>query len=112
LTGGIGQFYGNKFTWSFADGWKNQIDTPAVEQLGIWKTFFLSLPWQDLVPDQDHSFLTGGYGTYGDVDTRVSESDYSTAARTPDGSLAVIYMPTVRTITVNMASLQSAAKAR
>jgi hypothetical protein len=112
LTGGIGQFYGNKFTWSFADGWKNQIDTPGVEQLGIWKTFFLSLPWQDLVPDQDHSFLTGGYGTYGDVDTRVSESDYSTAARTPDGSLAVIYMPTSRAITVNMASLQNAAKAR
>ena len=95
LTGGIGQFYGNKYTWSFADGWKNQIDTPGVEQLGIWKTFFSSLPWQDLVPDQDHSVLTGGYGTYGDVDTRVSESDYSTAARTPDGSLAVVYMPTL-----------------
>jgi hypothetical protein len=112
LTGGIGQFYGNKYTWSFAEGWKNQIDTPGVEQLGIWKTFFSSLPWQDLVPDQNHSVLTGGYGTYGDVDTRVSESDYSTAARTPDGSIVVVYMPTARTITVNMASLRGAAKAR
>jgi hypothetical protein len=112
LTGGMGQFYGNKYTWSFADGWKNQIDTPGVGQLGIWKTFFSSVPWQDLVPDQDHSVLTGGYGTYGDVDTRVSESDYGTAARTPDGSLVVVYMPTARAVTLNMASLQGAAKAR
>jgi Putative collagen-binding domain of a collagenase len=83
-----------------------------VEQLGIWKTFFSSLPWQGLVPDQDHSVLTGGYGTYGDVDTRVSESDYGTAARMPDGSIAVVYIPSARTIIVNMASLRGAAKAR
>jgi Putative collagen-binding domain of a collagenase/Protein of unknown function (DUF4038) len=112
LTGGIGQFYGNKYTWSFAEGWKNKIDTPGVEQLGIWKTFFSSLPWQGLVPDQDHSVLTGGYGTFGDVDTRVSESDYATAARMPDGSIAVVYIPSARTITANMASLRGAAKAR
>ena len=37
-----------------------------------------------------------GYGTFGNVDTRVSESDYATAARTPDGATAVIYVPTVR----------------
>jgi Protein of unknown function (DUF4038)/Putative collagen-binding domain of a collagenase len=112
LTGGTGQFYGNKYTWSFADGWKDKIDTPAVEQLGIWKSFFSALPWQDLVPDQEHAVLTGGFGTFGDVDTRVSESDYATAAKTPDGSTAVIYIPTARAITINMASLAGAAKAR
>jgi hypothetical protein len=112
LTGGTGQFYGNKFTWSFADGWKEKIDTPGVDQIGIWKKFFSSLSWQDLIPDQDRSLLTSGNGTYGDVDTRVSVSDYATAAKTLDGSMAVIYMPTARTITVNMASLRGAAKAR
>lgn len=112
LTGGTGQFYGNKYTWSFADGWKDKIDTPGVEQLGIWKKFFSSLPWHDLVPDQDHTVLTGGIGTYGDVDTRVSESDYATAARTPDGATVVVYVPMVRAITLNMSCLRRSAKAR
>jgi hypothetical protein len=112
LSGGIGQWYGNKYTWSFDDGWKDMIDTPGVEQLGIWAKFFSSLPWQDLVPDQDHSVLTAGYGTFGNVDTRVSKSDYATAAKTADGSTVVVYVPTARAITVNMASLKGPAKPR
>ena len=112
LSGGIGQWYGNKYTWSFDDGWKDMIDTPGVEQLGIWAKFFSSLPWQDLVPDQDHSVLTAGYGAFGNVDTRVSKSDYATAAKTADGSTVVVYVPTARAITVNMASLKGTAKAR
>jgi hypothetical protein len=112
LTGGTGQFYGNKYTWSFADGWKEKIDTPGVEQLGIWKKFFSSLPWQDLVPDQDHKALTAGFGTFGNVDTRVSESDYATAARTADGSTIVVYIPTARMITIDMACLRGAARAQ
>jgi hypothetical protein len=83
-----------------------------VEQLGIWAKFFGSLPWQDLVPDQDHKLLTAGFGTFGNVDTRVSESDYATAAKTADGSTAVVYVPTVRAITLDMACLRGSAKAR
>jgi hypothetical protein len=112
LSGGIGQWYGNKYTWSFANGWKDKIDTPAVEQLGIWAKFFSSLPWQDLVPDQDHAALTEGYGNFGNVDTRVSESDYATAAKTSDGSVVVVYIPTERQFTVNMSSLNGPAKTR
>lgn len=112
LTGGFGQWYGNKYTWSFADGWKEKIDTPGVEQLGIWAKFFSSLRWQDLVPDQDHTVLTAGYGTLGSVDTRVSESDYATAASTPDGSTIVVYVPTARAITIDTARLGGDAKAR
>ena len=112
LSGGIGQWYGNKYTWSFADGWKDMIDTPGVEQLGIWAKFFSALPWYDLVPDQDHEFLTAGYGTFGNADTRVSKSDYATAARTPDGSTVVVYVPTVRAITINMACLHNGARAQ
>jgi hypothetical protein len=112
LTGGTGQFYGNKYTWSFTDGWKEKIDTPAVEQLAIWKKFFSSLPWQDLVPDQDHKVLTAGFGTFGNVDTRVSESDYATAAKTSDGSAVIVYVPTVRALTIDMSCLGGAAKAQ
>ena len=111
LTGGKGQFYGNKYTWSFAPGWESHIDTVGVAQLTIWKQFFSSLPWQDLVPDQDHTVVTSGLGTYGTLDTRVSQSDYCTAAKTPDSVYVIAYLPTARTITVNMASLRAPAHA-
>jgi len=112
LSGGVGQFYGNRYSWSFKEGWKSQIDTPGVEQLGIWKKFFLSLRWYDLVPDQDHSTVTAGLGTFGDVDTNVSQSDYCTAARTHDGATVIAYIPATRAITVNMAKLRGPARGR
>jgi len=111
LTGASGQFYGNFYTWSFAAGWKYYIDTRGVEELTIWKNFFTSLPWYDLVPDQNQSVVTSGMGTFGDLKVRVSNSDFCTAAKTEDGSFVVAYMPTVRTVTVNMASLKGPAKA-
>ncbi len=111
LSGGTGQLYGNAYTWPFVSGWQSHIDTVGVTQLTIWKGFFSSLPWQDLIPDQDHTVVTAGLGSYGDLQTRVSKSDYCTAARTPDGSFVVAYMPTARTITVNMSSLKAHANA-
>jgi len=112
LTGGVGQFYGNAYTWSFKAGWQTHLDTPGTAQLKVWKDFFTALPWQDLVPDQEHSLLTAGFGNYGTWQTRVSESDYATAAATTDGRLAVVYMPTSRTITINMAALHGHMRAR
>jgi hypothetical protein len=112
LSGGTGQLYGNAYTWPFISGWKFHIDTLAVAQLMIWKEFFSSLPWQDLVPDQDHTAVIAGLGTYGNLKTRVSRSDFCTAAKTSDGSYVVAYMPTARTITVNMASLKAPANAK
>ena len=112
LSGGTGQLYGNAYTWPFISGWKFYIDTVAVEQLMIWKDFFSSLPWQDLVPDQNHTAVTGGLGAYGSLQTRVSKSDYCTASRTPDGSMLVAYMPTARAVTVNMGSLKAPSTAR
>ena len=112
LSGGTGQLYGNAYTWPFISGWKFHIDTVAVTQLMIWKAFFSSLPWQDLVPDQDHTVVTAGLGSYGNLQTRVSKSDFCTAAKTPNGSFVIAYLPTARTITVNMASLKSPVSAR
>lgn len=112
LSGGTGQFYGSFYTWSFASGWKFYLDTEGVSQFTIWKDFFSSLPWQDLVPDQDHKVVTAGLGTYGTLQTRVSQSDFCTASNTPDGAFVVAYMPTARTITVNLASLKAPAKAK
>ncbi len=107
LSGGTGQLYGNAFIWTFMPGWRYFLDTPGVTQFTIWKKFFESLPWQDLVPDQTHTVVTDGFGTFGNLQTRVSNSDFCTASKTHDGSFIVAYLPTVRTITVNMASLKA-----
>jgi hypothetical protein len=125
LSGGVGQFYGNHCTWSFPPGWLSHIDTVGVTQLTIWKDFFSSLPWQNLIPDQKHTVLTAGIGTFGNdeilFDSRtlatrmtpsVSQSDYATAARTTDGSYVVVYMPTARPVTVNLNSLKGPATAK
>ncbi len=125
LSGGVGQFYGNRYTWSLTPGWDSYIDTLGVSQLMIWKEFLSSLRWQELVPDQDHKVVTTGFGTFGDSEVhfdhadltasmkpRVGQSDYATAAKTPDGSLVLVYVPTARTLTVNMASLNGPAVAK
>ena len=49
--------------------------------------------------------LTAGYGTYGDW-------DYATAAQTPDRSLALAYIPTSRTVTVDLAAMSGPVDAR
>lgn len=112
LAGGAGQFYGNAYTWSFKAGWQDHLDTPGVAQLKLWKEFFTTLPWQDLTPDQDHTILKAGFGTYGTFETRVSQSDYATAAVLPDGTLGVVYMPTARTVTINMQAFRRSTRAR
>jgi hypothetical protein len=79
------------------------------------KRLFESREWQDLVPDQDHTVFTSGYGTFG-KDDRTPGGDFVTAARTSDGSLVMAYAPSTgtesRKITLNMAKLAGAAQAR
>ena len=125
LSGGVGQFYGNHYSWGLPPGWDSHIDTLGVSQLTIWKGFFSSLPWQNLIPDQQHKVVTAGFGTFGNAEILfnsdklttemtpgVSQSDYATAARTVDGSYVVVYLPTARPVTVNMSSLKGPATAK
>ncbi len=42
----------------------------------------------------------------------MNDNDYVTAARTDDGKLVIAYLPTSRTITVNMTKLSGQALAR
>jgi hypothetical protein len=105
LAGGLaGQLYGNYYTWTFKSGWQSNLDTPGVAQLLIWKNFFTSLPWYTLVPDQDHTFVTAGYGTFDSGAHAVASSNYVTAAIDADGTLGIAYIPKASTVTVNMAS--------
>ena len=52
------------------------------------------MPWWLLQPDVDHTLLTEGLGP---------EDQRAVAARTADGSLAIVYLPDRREITVDLA---------
>ena len=113
LTAGAlaGHLYGNHYIWPFSPGWQSHLDSPGVTQLGYFKNFFASRLWQKLVPDQTHSLLTAGYGTYSSTG-HVSESDYATAAVTADGTIGVVYTPVSHTLTIALSKFSNAVTVR
>lgn len=72
------------------------------------------------MPDQDHAVVTAGYGTFSPASRdrknaawkKILDDDYATTARTPDGKLIVSYLPTARTVTVDMGKLAAPATGR
>lgn len=111
LSGATGQLYGNHYTSSFISGWQSYLDTTGADQLGYLKGLFASLTWYNLVPDQNHTVVTAGYGTFA-TSGSLGSNDYLTAARTPDGNLVVAYMPTFRAIVVDMSELSGPVTAK
>ncbi len=133
LSGAAGQLYGSAHTWQLQKGWEANLDTSGVIQLSYMKNLFASRKWHDLVPDQTHTALTAGYDAFScnvgkfaayvskDPDSlmarafgrirrysgigSITSNTCATAARTSDGSLVIVYMPTVRAITVDMSKL-------
>jgi hypothetical protein len=111
LSGATGQFYGNGYIWPFKSGWKDNLVTPGATQMAFVKTLFEPRPWYNLVPDQDHSVVTAGYGTFSNTG-HVADNYCATAARTPDGGLVLAFLPSGQTVTVDMTKLGSSAKAQ
>jgi hypothetical protein len=110
LSGATGQFYGNHYTWQFADGWKQNLDTPGSAQLGYLVNLFARRPWFRLVPDLGHRIVTKGYGTFS-PNRSVASSNYVTTAATRDGRLAISYLPSGGRIRVAMRRLARGVRA-
>ena len=98
LSGGFGQVFGNRPIWLFAPGWQQALNSTGSIDMMYWGRFFRSTRWFDLVPDQKHEVVTSGLGEFNGL-------DYLMAARTPDGGCVIAYIPTARTITVDMSKL-------
>jgi hypothetical protein len=117
LSGATGHIFGSDHIWSFGatvggglrppGEWRPGMDRQGSREMVYVKRLFEGRAWQNLVPDQDHSVVTSGYGTFG-KDDRTVGGDY-------DGSLVMAYVPSTgtepRTITVNMARLSGMAYA-
>ena len=130
LSGACGYIYGNGFTATtflkdtttgivgsynqIRPYWKNNLKTAAADQFAeILKSFFTSIAWYNLIPDQTHIVGTAGYGIPSPNNPYAS-NNYVTVAATGDGSLAVAYFPqgNSNAITVNMASFAGSVMAQ
>ena len=86
LSGATGQFYGNHYTWQFLAAGRSHIDTPGGAQLGYLTKLFAGRPWYDLVPDQKHTLVTSGYGTFATPGTSTTATTSPRRARRTAGS--------------------------
>ena len=114
LTAGAlaGHMYGSYWIDRFDPAWQQHLSSQSVTELGYFKNFFTGINFHTLVPDQNHTLLTGGYGTYNDNNLDPSQVDYATAAKSSDGSLAVIYTPVAHTLTVAMGNFSGPVTAK
>jgi hypothetical protein len=105
LSGATGLLYGSSYSWQFLPGWESRLDSVGVRELQIMKNFFERYAWESLVPDQGHNAVVAGFGTYLSKGSIVTDT-YATAAKAADGSLLMAYLPTLRSIVVDMAQLR------
>jgi len=100
LCGAFGHVFGNRPIWLFDNGWQDALNYSGSINMMYWGKLFNSRKWYDLVPDQKHEVVTEGLGEFRGL-------DYLSAAQTTDGSCVIAYMPTSRTITVELSKINS-----
>jgi len=107
LTSGAAGVFSGSSDWKFDDGWEGRLDTRSVAQTTRLLRLFAGLPWWRLVPDTGNRLVTAGRGTPVTTDQAldVLQSDYVTAARTPEGRYAVVYVPAGQTVTLDRSVL-------
>lgn len=99
ITGAVGANFGD-VNWNFPSNWRTVMTSIGNTQSKYFMTAFTGRQWWNLVPDQNRSVMTAGYGSYS-TDYE-SDNDFAPTARTSDGSLIMAYLPTRRTITIDM----------
>jgi Protein of unknown function (DUF4038)/Putative collagen-binding domain of a collagenase len=114
LSGAVGQIFGNNPVWHFDGwvgpypyamddwfaapqmGWQRALGSRGAQSMTHLHSLLMSIPWWLLEPDADHSLLTGGLGI---------KDERAVAARAADRSLALLYLPSHREITVDLGQL-------
>jgi chitodextrinase len=100
----LGHIFGNCEIWGFSEGfcsgaWQPQLNSTGSQTIALVGKLFKSRAFHTLVPDSSHQVLVNGYQ---------SGSTYAAAARTSDGTTIIAYIPTRRTVTVNLAAINGA----
>ncbi len=96
LSGGTGHVMGNRPIWLFGSGWQTALNSRGARTLSYLPALLTGRAWWTLVPDIAHTVLTAGVST---------GSDQAATARASDGSFVLAYLPSARSVTVNLAQL-------
>ncbi len=104
LSGAAGQVFGNNPIWRF-DGppmhpspvkWNGALASPGARSMSLLRGLLSRFPWWTLEPDAGNTLLTAGYG---------AGQDRAVAALSADRSTALVYLPTIRRISIEMGQL-------
>jgi hypothetical protein len=96
LSGGTGHVMGNRPIWLFDTGWQQALNSAGARTLAYLPTLLTSRAWWTLVPDISHTVLTAGVS---------SGTDQAATARASSGAFVLAYVPSARSVTVDMAQL-------
>ncbi len=97
LAGGCGHAYGSP-NWNFPNNWREILELPGAISLRHLRSLLESRPWWKLLPDARNVVTVEGRGTF-------ATNDYAVTALANDGSFALSYLPTRRTLTIDLAKL-------
>jgi hypothetical protein len=104
LSGAMGQVFGNNPIWHF-DGpglfrapssWREQLGSQGAISMTHLRALFETMPWWTLEPDTDNRLVQAG---------QQSGDSRAVAARLADRSVAVVYLPTIRNLTLELREL-------
>jgi len=96
LSGATGHVMGNFPMWGFWPGWQAALDSGGASTLKHLRKLFEARAWWTLQPDRNATLLTIGIG---------SGANRAAAARAGDGSFAIAYVPSLRTVTIDLSQL-------
>jgi hypothetical protein len=104
FTGSTGHIFGNNPIWHFGSGgifdapvtWEEALDGPGSRSMAAVALIMKRLEWWKLRPDGDAEFLTDGLD---------GGDDRAVAALSADRTWGVVYVPTQRTITLDLSTM-------
>lgn len=96
--GGGFHTYGHNDVWRRNPSWKDSLDAPGAQQLGILARLLTSHAWWKLVPDQ--SVFVRGAG---------SDETQNVAARSTDGDLVIAYLAGTAPVSIDLHAITAAA---
>ncbi len=101
LAGALGHLFGNKPLWYCGRGWEAAVDRPGSRYMSHARALFESRAWWDLEADVAHRLVVEGHGDPG-------ADDGVQAAATSSRDTLIAYLPTRRTIRVDLRQLSGA----
>ncbi|MGV8877456.1 MAG: DUF4038 domain-containing protein [Sphingobacteriaceae bacterium] len=98
LGGASGHAYGSPI-WKVDKNWRKYLNLPGAKSLKHFYKLFSALQWEKLVPDTGKKVAISGNGEF-------ANNNYSTTAISNDNRFSVSYLPSPRTLSIDLAQIK------